>query len=224
MGYMLRRMIRDGAPPGWSPLMRLVASEIADDARDPGEEGIAREGEWPWSAIPIEGEHRRGEWRDGLAERTGMSARAISRTLADLAEAGYEMRKPINGRNGRPVTDKRGRLVFAAKGHALRFQVPPLLPREAPQSSPDSATIQQSLPEVATFGAQSSPLLASKVAESGDPVSSVSPQLEPSPHPSQSPHSFASLAATSVEGARPREVKIRIDDFAAWMREHPEAS
>jgi hypothetical protein len=220
---MLRRMIRDGAPPEWSPLMRLVASEIADDAHDP-EDGDPPlpDGTWPWSAMPIEREFRKGKWVDGLAERTGMSPRAISRTLADLAEAGYEMRKPITDRNGCPVRDKRGRLVFAAKGHALRFQVPILPPREAVQSSPDSATIQQSLPDMASFEGQRSPLLASKVAESGDPVSSVSPQLKPSPHSDQSPQTVVSLAATSVEVARAREVNIFQSSISPLVREDGE--
>jgi hypothetical protein len=192
MGYMLRRMIRDGAPQEWTPLMRLIAAEIADDARDP--DGT-QDGP-PWSAIPIEGEIRRGAWRDGLAERTGMSARAISRVLADLAAAGYEMRVPITGRGGRPVRDRRGRLVYAARGHALRFQVPPLAPRPELESSPDLATIEdwpvdnwspdtsddgESLPDPATFSGESSPLLARKVAESGDPVSSESPHKNHSP-------------------------------------------
>ena len=38
MGYELYRMIRDGAPPSWTPVMRLVAMVIADDARlDPSQ-------------------------------------------------------------------------------------------------------------------------------------------------------------------------------------------
>jgi hypothetical protein len=194
MGYMLRRMIRDGAPAEWSPLMRLVASEIADDAHDPGPEkdALPAADNWPhpWSAMPVEGEWRRGEWRDGLAERCGMSARAISRALADLAEAGYDMRSPITGRDGHPVRDKRGRLVYAAKGHAVRFTVPYLPPRPSPQRSPESASIgdwladggnRESSPNLASIEPQRSPLLVSKVAESGDPVSSTSPKFKTSP-------------------------------------------
>lgn len=206
---MLRRMIRDGAPPEWTPLMRLVAAEIADDARDPvGDDHEQGNGEHPWSAIPIEGKERRGQWQDGLAERTGMSTRAISRVLAELAAADYEMRQPITGRDGKPIRDKRGRLVFAAKDHALRFQVPGLAPRPVPQSSPNPATYatepvdntptdfagvagnpadsapfsEVSSPNPATCDGQRSPLLVSKVAGFGDPISSVSPQLKPSPH------------------------------------------
>jgi hypothetical protein len=212
VGYKLRRMIRDGAPSEWSPLMRLVAAEIADEARDPGREKdpLPSAEDWPkpspWAALPIEGEFRRGEWTDGLVERCGMSARAISRTLADLAEEGYDMRLPITGRDGRPVRDKRGRLVYAAKGHALRFRVPHLPPRPKPQCSPDSVTFDSlgeeresspevasfhvtaeasgdphSSPEVASIEAQRSPLLVPKVAESGDPIPSASPKVKTGP-------------------------------------------
>lgn len=215
MGYKLRRMIRDGATSEWSPLMRFVAEEIADEARDPGREKdpLPSAENWPkpspWAALPIEGEFRRGEWADGLVERCGMSARAISRTLADLAEKGYDMRLPITGRDGNPVKDKRGRLVYAAKGHALRFTVPHLPPRAKPQCSPEVATFDDlaedygdeerspevagyhataeaaedpySLPEVASIDPQRSPLLVSKVAESGDPIPSASPNVKTGP-------------------------------------------
>jgi hypothetical protein len=212
VGYELRRMIRDGAPPEWSPLMRLVASEIADDAGDPSSHPL-QDGELPWSAIPVEGEFRHGRWRDGLTERCGMSARAISRVLTDLAAAGYDMRQPIADRDGNPVTDKRGRPVFAAKGHALRFAVPPLPPREQPQSSPDLATFDdQSLPESAanepqrspesaSITPQRSPLLVAKAAGFGDPISSRSPQFL-SPHENQSPHP-PPLAAVAGAEAHP---------------------
>ena len=131
MGYQLYRMIRDGAPAAWSGPMVLVAQAIADDARDPDgtQDGT------PWSALPIEGRwDSRGRWRDGLAERTGMSARAIRRALADLADAGYDMRTQI-------ATDKLGRPLFAAKGHAVRFQVPALPPRDTPQRWPSTADL-----------------------------------------------------------------------------------
>jgi hypothetical protein len=131
MGHELYRMIRDGAPASWTGPMVHVAQAVADDARDPD----GTQDELPWSALSIQGRRdTRGRWRDGLTERTGMSTRAIRRALEDLADAGYEMRQAIGA-------DKRGRLVYAAKGHAVRFQVPPLMPRPQPQSSPDSATI-----------------------------------------------------------------------------------
>lgn len=200
MGYELRRMIRDGAPPDWSPLMRLVATEIADDARDP--DGA---GELPWSAIPVKGHwDSRGRWREGLAERCGMSERAVSRVLTDLARAGYEMRVAIG-------TDRSGRPVYAAKGHALRFGVPPLAPRPDPQrppevaafeggSTPDSAGYESrassdSPPNSAGYQPQSPPLPVPKPAEFGDPIPSESPHKD---HPLSADGSGRSRAG--VEG------------------------
>ena len=62
MGHELYRMIRDGAPPCWTPAMRFVAGVIADDALDPSQ-GPPGDGGLPRSAIPIRGGHSRG--RDG---------------------------------------------------------------------------------------------------------------------------------------------------------------
>lgn len=142
MGYQLRRMIRDGAPREWTALMRLVAGEIADDARDPDPDHPLPEGTWPWSALPVEGRRdpASGEWRDGLAERCGVTARAISDALTQLARADYEMRTPVTDRDGRPVRDRHGRPVYAVRGHAIRFQVPRLQPRAEPDSTHGSAT------------------------------------------------------------------------------------
>ena len=39
------------------------------------------DGQWPWSAIPVEGHFTAsGGWTAGLAERTGMSPKAIRGT------------------------------------------------------------------------------------------------------------------------------------------------
>ena len=126
IGHELYRMIRDGAPPCWTPLMRLVAETIADDARDPGQ-GPSGDGGWPWSAIPVTGCYRKGKWIDGITERTGMSKRAISRTLTDLARVGYEMREVV----GRGAD---GRVVFTTTGHSMRFRVPRLVPATHPSA------------------------------------------------------------------------------------------
>ena len=177
MGYELYRMIRDGAPAGWTSAMRMVAGVIADDARDPSQ-GPPGDGGWPRSAIRIRGGHGRdGEWYDGIIERSGMSERAISRALTALARAGYEMREQVG-------TDRRGRPVFAYPGRAPRFRVPPLTPRESP---PSTATYG-SPPSTATIEGRHirhlrSPDLASKVAEFGGLLSpELSPELSPDPH------------------------------------------
>jgi hypothetical protein len=165
MGHELRRMIRDGAPAAWTPFMRLVASEIADDARDPSQ-GMPEDATWPWSAIPVSGCWQGGKWRDGLAERTGLSERHIRRALADLRNAGYEMRQSIG-------VDKRGRPVYAAKGHAVRFQVPSLPPRSVPESRTDTATFKPS--KGGQIGPQRWPDPAPKVDAGGHPISPGSP-------------------------------------------------
>ena len=133
MGHELYRMILAGAPPDWTTPMRQVAGVIADDARDPSQ-GPPDDGGWPWSAIPVRGCWTRdGGWRDGIAEKTGMSERAISRALTDLARAGYEMREPL-GRG------KNGRLAFTAPERGMRFRVPLLEPRKPPERPPEMAT------------------------------------------------------------------------------------
>ena len=95
MGHELARMIRDGAPPGWTPQMVLVALVIADDATDPTQAGPGKP--WGQSFITLRGYWRDdgdGQvWRDGLTGRTRMSERAISRALTGLGEAGFEMRE-----------------------------------------------------------------------------------------------------------------------------------
>lgn len=245
MGHALRRMIDNGAPRDWTPLMRLVAGLIADDARDPRDGHPLPEGEWPWSAIPVEGRFRRGRWRDGIAERTGMSARAISRTLAELAAAGYEMRQPVADRDGKPVTDRRGRPVYAARGHALRFQVPPLPPRPELEWSPDLASIadpfavdnSESSPEVASKLGERSPLLVGKVAESGDPIPSVSPHENQSPHvgdeiadatPQAANGTLARVLGDNGTSSRrlslEEERKRQMDALTEWMRQHPDGA
>lgn len=234
MGYELRRMIRDGAPAKWTALMRLVAYEIADDARDPDPAEPLSSGRLPWSVIPVEGyRDRDGQWRDGLAEICGVTPRAISDALTELGRTGYEMRQPITDKDGKPVVDKRGRVVYAAKGHALRFVVPPLLPRPKPKSShPRASNDSQRSHEGAANNAHSSHERAandgdwshrsasnnpqrshpdgSKVARGCDPVPS-GPQHQ-SPHQNQSPQSrSAALIRQVFSDATADEIRSIID-------------
>ena len=188
MGSELYRMIRDGAPPDWTAHMRLVAMVIADDARDPGQ-GPPEDGGWPWSAIRVSGHERDGAWHDGIAERTGMSERAISRALTTLARAGYEMREPIG-------TDKHGRPVFTLTGRrALRFRVPPLYPRDGP---PKTATLSPPYP--ATLSPPDS--ATRQHARFGDPSLPDSATLSP-PNPATRQHAeFGDHRAGSPDSAR----------------------
>lgn len=233
---MLRRMIRDGAPPKWTALMRLVAAEIADDARDPDDGKDAsgsqvRPDEWPdyregktplpWSAIPVSGDFRNDAWRDGLAEICGATPRAISDALTALARARYEMRQPITDKDGQPVTDKRGRLVFAVKGHALRFQVPPLPPRHAPDSSHQDATNDdsQSSHQDAGYPPKAAPEHEQSAQRSHPGVSKVAPECDPvSSYPLSSVPSSsgaAGLIRSVFHGATDEEIESIIADRKA---------
>lgn len=249
-------MIRDGAPRSWTSLMRDMAKEIADDARDPDDDHPLAEGQWPWSSLHVAGYFDRGgQWRDGLAEICGVTPRAISDALTQLGRSGYEMRRPITGADGKPVTDSRGRLVFAAKGHALSLWVPRLLPRPEPQSTQEGATFEadsshgNATKETGSWAADTLPAAdSSHDGASIDPqrshpdVPKVAPECDPIPSASPQgklpPQTVVSLAATSVEVTRAREVTTVIDEpasfedhrqrtieaYAAWMREHMEAS
>jgi hypothetical protein len=200
MGHELYRMIRDGAPATWTGPMVHVAQAIADDARDPSQGGPEDDG-WPWSAIPMRGCWRGGEWRDGITERTGMSERAVRRALEDLGKASYEMRERIG-------TDGRGRPVFAYRGHALRFRVPLLAPRKPPERRPGTATIAGVRSPGTAIGRQGErrpdpverwPDPATKVAKDGHPISPGPPIVPPAPN--------RSAVNRSVEGSGDGEIK-----------------
>ena len=222
MGYQLYRMVRNGAPATWTKDMIHVAKEIADDARDPGD----GDDSWPWSALPIKGHFdARGRWRDGLTERCGMSARAVSRALTDLASANYEMREAIGA-------DSAGRPVFTAPGHAMRFRVPPLLPRSAPERLPSTASVQH------TNGRQNrrerSPESTGTVAKYGDPISSGSPQNPHTSHPLTEPEVEGSPAPpgqdhdswqpdTSTPQGTEQAAAAMAAALTAWQAEHPES-
>ena len=182
--------------------MRHLAETIADDARDPGQ-GPPGDGGWPWSAIPVTGCYRRGKWIDGLTERTGMTRRTISRTLTDLARAGYEMREIVGrGKDGR---------VFTAPGHGMRFRVPRLVPRDPPERSPDTATegrgtVAKHRDRTAGNARQIRPLRSPdpvpSVAKSGNPISPGLPQVPSDPH--------GPVVNSSLEGTHDRQGD---DDF-----------
>jgi hypothetical protein len=205
MGHELYRMIRDGAPPGWTGPMVHVAQAIADDARDPSQ-GEPEDGGWPWSAIPMRGCWRGGEWRDGITERTGMSERAVRRALEDLGKASYEMRERIS-------TDGRGRPVFAYRGHAVRFRVPLLAPRKPPERRPGTATITgERSPGTATERqgerrpdpSERWPDPATKVAKDGRPISPDPPIVPPALN--------RSAVDGPVEGGGDGEIKTDFSD------------
>jgi hypothetical protein len=216
MGHELYRMILGGHPPGWSTAMLAVALVIADDATEPSRadpDHPACE-----STIPVRGcwRTRAGArvWRDGIAERAGLSERAISRALTRLAEAGFELRVPIEAGDGRGA--------FAAKGHALRFRVPRVEPRADP---PDP----QRTTKPATFakgdvkpggrrkgrriGSQRTPDLVPKDDKNVVPIPSIPPPVSfTASHP---------FALTDVEGSRETPETGIDDQDSGGNSDHP---
>lgn len=217
MGSELYRMVRDGAPPEWTLAMRMVAWVIADDARDPSQ-GLPEDGGWPWSVIEMSRyRDSKGEWRDGLTERAGLSAHTVRHALAGLGKAGYEMREQVTDRDGKPVFDRLGRPVFAYHTHAVRYCVPPLKPRESPTDSVD-LTAAEGPPNRVTKGrakvrrsGHEGPLNQSRrSADSADPIS---PGL-----PIVSPASQSSVVNSNLEGGRDRQGD---DDSTAHLNDSP---
>ncbi len=99
MGYLLRRALADVLPPGISHGERLVALEVADQASDTT--GIAYG----------------VEFLTVVARRAGLAnGKQVGRLLGELAARDLELRQRIG-------VDKRGRPVFACRGHATTYDV-----------------------------------------------------------------------------------------------------
>jgi len=224
MGSELYRMIRDGAPASWTTAMRLVAWAIADDARDPSQ-GLPEDGGWPWSALPVRGSSNgNGAWKDGLTERTGLKEHTIHRALADLGAADYEMREKV-------TTDKRGRPMFACRGHAVRFRVPVLTPRQSPPDLGDQTS--QSPPDLGDLTAGAQQRKVSQIRRLGEPNLTPSPPKSAHPVspglPKVFPDSEKSVGDGSLEGDHDgqvgdfeTELHRQQRELAEWMRAHPE--
>lgn len=159
MGYELRRWLADRLPDGLSSGERLVALEIADQAHERTRLAYG------------------GELLEIVVRRSGLSdAKQVGKVLAKLGAAGLELRVPIAGKDGKPVTDKVGRILYACKGHELTLRVPkqsecPALkvpPAGELQRSPGQGPIERKGPPA---GAQRSPARGTKLPQAGDPTS-----------------------------------------------------
>lgn len=179
MGYELRRWLADRLPPEVSSGERLLALEIADLAND---------------------RTRRAFGSDTLAKllhRSGFAdMKQVGKVLGKLATRGLELRAPIIGKDGQPVRDKAGRLVFAAKGHGLEFVVPtadcPALQRPPAWGSfdgPPDGGLHKGPPNGRPLRAMRL-LLSRKAPPLGRPLSPKVPPLvlkAPPPGPQRSP-------------------------------------
>lgn len=168
MGHNLYREVKRGAPRSWDPTMRLVALVIADEASDETRRTIGYQIEGYWRP------HGKG-WRDGLTEHTGLRPDGVTKALRRLAAAGYDMRVPVG-------QDQAGRPVFAYRGHATDYQVPPLPPRDLPpqpERVADSPPIQRERvasrplmagPQATPFPQVTSEELSPHTADAGSPA------------------------------------------------------
>lgn len=193
MGSELRRWLADRLPADVSSGERLVALEAADNA---------------WDSTRVAS---RADLLEILIRRTGYSdAKQIGKVLGKLAARGIELRAPMRTRDGQAVTDKLGRVVYAAKGHQLEIRIP--TEEECPALKLPPAGDLQSSPERETFavkapppgpkgpppGTQSSP-------QRGTPISNTSEEKNSLPLPERLVRAAAVVA--------PEEER----DFIGWI-------
>ncbi|WP_432034208.1 hypothetical protein [Streptomyces antibioticus] len=107
MGYDLRRWLADRLPAGLSSGERLVALEIADQAREDSRLAYGP------------------KFMETVVRRTGLSSwKQVGKVLGKLSAAGIELRQPVTGADGAPILDKAGRTLFACAGHQTTFRIP----------------------------------------------------------------------------------------------------
>ncbi|MFJ2000299.1 hypothetical protein [Streptomyces chartreusis] len=107
MGYRLRRWFEDRLPQEISSGERVVALAVADLVWDDSRIGYG------------------ATFMAKLLHRTGFENEAqLGKVLGKLAARGIELRVPICGTDGKPLTNKRGQYVYAHRGHQRTFRVP----------------------------------------------------------------------------------------------------
>lgn len=190
MGYELRRWFEDRLPREVSSGERVVALAIADLVWDDSRIGYGR------------------MFMEKLLHKTGFENEAqLGKVLGKLAARGIELRVPISGSDGKPLTNKRGQFVYAHRGHQRTFRVPfasEFPGRPAPywndegERSPDRETNSwhhdERSPARETFKAESSPgregnegerspARESMATQAGDPIPLTTPSFPPSVTP-----------------------------------------
>jgi hypothetical protein len=107
MGYRLRRWFEDRLPQEISSGERVVALAIADLVWDDSRIGYGT------------------KFMTKLLHKTGFEGEPqITKVLSKLAGRGIELRVPVTGPDGKPLTNKRGQFVYAHRGHQRTFRVP----------------------------------------------------------------------------------------------------
>jgi hypothetical protein len=208
VGHDLTRMVRAAMPAGWTAAERLVALLLADICNDrtrkpkPGYQVTA-----------------------ALLAESGLKESALSHILGSLAAKGCELRVPIS-------TDKRGRPVYAAKGHSVDYRFPMLPPRELEGRTLVQALESKDAPRCDLNG-HSPHEAASFEGQRSHERATPNPRRPNTPtnHKQTDQESVVPVAAAPVEGrARTREEdheivrRRQLDALTAWMRENGEAS
>jgi len=187
VGHILRRQLREVLGPEIRGLPRLVALEIADCAFDdtrqvPDRVSLADLARWT-------GAGNEGSVRDALTK---------------LAAAGWEFRVPISkGGNGR--------MVYAGRGHALTFAVPPFAApverRTANQRPFGSTKGRQSAAQTAGMGRQPARI----GPPTGGPIDDA-PFFLP-----KNPSSLSARERLAAEHGNLTDER-EISDFLGWMQ------
>lgn len=189
MGYELYRHVLNHAPDEIDAAARLVLAVIADDAHEKTRKSYLG--------------------MDLLSHRTGLLPDAVGKALRRLAKAGIEIRVPVG-------TDKRGKPVFAMKGHRTTYLIPVfperfMAPKDCPQAD---LSKEQSPDERQTIDDSKVGPEAAKVCLQ---AAKVGPQADPPPQSPQSPHIggatedsdnlFPDLEETKPEPKKPKTTK-----------------
>ncbi len=212
MGYKLRRWLADRLPDGLSSGERLVALEIADQARED-----TRLAYGP-------------KVTETVLRRTGLSSwKQVGKVLGKLAAAGIELRQPVTDADGAPVRDKAGRILFACAGHQTTFRipgegecpalkVPPAGDLPAEESSPAGETkSQESSPVRETKPAKRSPARGRKVPRPGAPTTHTTQRTTTTP-PRKRVGSTSKR--TSSTEPKPNRHQVADDLTAAFWERH----
>lgn len=168
MGSDLRRWLADRLPAEVSSGERLVALEAADCAWDSTR--IARQGDL------LEVITRRAGYRD---------AKQVGKVLGKLAGRGIELRLPVRGKDGEPLTDKNGRTIYACRGHELELRIPTEEECPALLKLPPAGDLQSS-PERETKGAEA-PLAGGPMSPEAPPPGGAMIPKGPPPGPKGPP-------------------------------------
>jgi hypothetical protein len=178
MGYKLRRWLADRLPDSLTSGERLVALEIADQAHEDTRLAYGAD------LIPA------------VLRRTGFgNAKQLGKVWEKLNSRGIELRVPIKGADGGPLTGKDGRVIYAMRGHSITFRVPTeaecpalkvppqgdLTPPETalddPERSPHRGTNEaERSPQGETKDRERSPHRGRKVPPQGDPTTHTTQQ------------------------------------------------